>query len=425
MPSLDAHLPSWQALNDRHPCTALLVGNGASRAVWKPFGYFSLFEEAQRVRHKALGVSDQALFKSLGTELFEPVLSTLNTTVRANAALAINSTAPLNRYYSIKEALIHATRAVHLPWTRVPSDTLATINQALRSYRNVYTSNYDLLLPWAVNQAPEGFATLFDEQGFFDVRRTATEGIRIVHLHGGLHLLKLPDGTTRQRSAECAELLEGFAVNIPGKCRCSSTRAAAKKNCAPSAPRTTCRGVGPTVRGTRGPMPVRPAPDASDQHLLEAIRQARPTHLSIAIRPLSEASIINQKQHFMQRFADLPERPCTSSTPPATRWATRRWRSWGRQNTPDPDECSTCHGLLYTPRQVKRRATHPDATTSPGNAPSRHRTPSAARSWPAMRCCPRLPALDRQNHLVLVGVLRGDELEHLGLVAAGLEVKGA
>ncbi len=124
-------------------------------ALWKPFGYFSLFEEAQRVRHKALGVSDQALFKALGTELFEPVLSTLNTTVRANAALAINSTAPLNRYYSIKEALIHAIRAVHVPWARVPGDTLATINQALRDYRNVYTSNYDLVLPWALQHAPE------------------------------------------------------------------------------------------------------------------------------------------------------------------------------------------------------------------------------------------------------------------------------
>jgi hypothetical protein len=45
--------------------------------------------------------------------------------------------------------------------------------------------------------------------------------------------------------------------------------------------------------------------DSSDQHLLDAIRQARPKQLSIAIRPLSEASVINQKQHFVDRFADL------------------------------------------------------------------------------------------------------------------------
>ncbi len=52
------------------------------------------------------------------------------------------------------------------------------------------------------------FAALFDEEGFFDVRRTSSEGIRVLHLHGGLHLLKLPDGSTRQRSADSAELLE-------------------------------------------------------------------------------------------------------------------------------------------------------------------------------------------------------------------------
>lgn len=176
MPALDATLTPWPELAARHPCDALLLGNGASRAVWKPFGYFSLFEEAQRAgRKKGLAVSDQALFKSLGTELFEPVLSALNTTVRANAALAINSTAPLNRYYSIKEGLIHAVRTVHLPWSLMPATTLAALNQALRGYRSIYTSNYDLLLPWAVQHAPQGFANLFDEQGFFDVRRTRSK----------------------------------------------------------------------------------------------------------------------------------------------------------------------------------------------------------------------------------------------------------
>ena len=99
MPALDATLLPWPDLAAQHPCAALLVGNGASRALWKPFSYFSLYEQAQRAgRKKGRAISDQALFKSLGTELFEPVLSALNATVRTNAALAINSTAPLNRY---------------------------------------------------------------------------------------------------------------------------------------------------------------------------------------------------------------------------------------------------------------------------------------------------------------------------------------
>ncbi|WP_153788782.1 DUF4917 family protein [Pseudomonas sp. EMN2] len=307
MPALDAHLPAWADLNQRHPCTALLLGNGASRALWKPFGYFSLYEEAQRAgRKKGLAVSDQALFKSLGTELFEPLLSTLNHTVRANAALAINSTAPLNRYYSIKEALIHAVRTVHLPWALMPAATLASINQALRGFRSVYTSNYDLVLPWAVQHAPQGFATLFDEQGFFDVRRTRSEGTRVMHLHGGLHLLKLPDGSSRQRSAECAELLDGFAVNIPGEVPLfvneyrSEEKLRAIRN---SDYLSWC--LGQLANEHEGLCLFGQHLDSSDQHLLDAIRQAQPAHLLIAIRPLSEASVLNQKQHFIERFGDL------------------------------------------------------------------------------------------------------------------------
>lgn len=304
MPALDTQLATWPDLNQRHPCHALLLGNGASRALWKPFGYFSLFEEATRVRHRALGVSDQALFKALGTELFEPVLSTLNTTVRANAALAINSTAPLNRYYSIKEGLIHAVRAVHPPFALLPPASLATLNQALRQYRSVYTSNYDLLLPWAVEQAPEGFARLFDDEGFFDVRRTASEGTRILHLHGGLHLLKLPDGSTRQRAAQGAELLDGFAVNIPGEVPLfinedrSPHKLRAIRN---SDYLAWC--LAQLAHEHQGLCLFGQHLDTSDEHLLDAIRAARPRHLSIAIRPLSDASIINQKQHFFDRFA--------------------------------------------------------------------------------------------------------------------------
>ncbi|MBA1203453.1 DUF4917 family protein [Pseudomonas capeferrum] len=308
--TLDASLLTWTALNDRHPCDALVLGNGASRALWKPFGYFSLFEEAQRVRYKALGVSDQALFKSLGTELFEPVLSALNTTVRANAALAIGSTAPLNRYYSIKEALIHAMRAVHVPHALLPTATLNVINQELRRYRSVYTSNYDLICPWAVEHAPQGFADLFDEQGFFDIRRTRAEGTRILHLHGGLHLLKLADGTTRSRRAEGSELLDGFAVNNPGEVPLfiNESRSEDKLRAIRASDYLSwC--LGELARERQGLCLLGQHLDASDGHLLEAIKQARPAYLAVGIRPLGEASVISQKRRYVELFADTQDIP--------------------------------------------------------------------------------------------------------------------
>ncbi|AXO89540.1 DUF4917 family protein [Pseudomonas parafulva] len=305
MPSLDSQLAQWSDLDARHPCTALLLGNGASRVLWKPFGYFSLYEHAQKAGRKSgLAISDQALFKSLGTELFEPVLSMLNTTVRTNAALAINSTAPLNRYYSIKEALIHALRAVHPPHALLSSATMATINAALRQYRSVYTSNYDLILPWAMEQAPQGFARLFDDEGFFDVRRTASPGTRVLHLHGGLHLLKLPDGSTRQRSAIGAELLEGVAVNIPGEVPLFVNEDRSEHKLRAIRQSDYLSWSLAQLAGEQGGLCLFGQHlDSSDEHLLLAIRQARPKHLCIAIRPLNDASILNQKQYFTERLA--------------------------------------------------------------------------------------------------------------------------
>ncbi|HWD30545.1 MAG TPA: DUF4917 family protein [Pseudomonas sp.] len=305
---LDASLHLWPELIASHPCSGLLLGNGASRALWRPFTYFSLFEEAQRVRHKPLSLTDQALFKSFGTELFEPVLSALNTTVRVNAALAISSSAPLNRYYAIKEALIHAVRSVHIPWRLLPVSTLQLINNELRNYHSVYSSNYDLLCHWAASQNPEGFQALFDEEGGFDIRHTRNPGTRLLYLHGGLHLLKQQDGSTRQRSASDSQLLDGFAVNTPGDVPLfvnegsSDDKLKAIRSCDYL---NWCLGELASHQG--GLCLFGQHLDANDRHLLHAIKQARPAHVAIAIRPLSEASIISQKQHYRQRFADAPD----------------------------------------------------------------------------------------------------------------------
>ena len=308
--TLDASLTTWTALIERHPCDALLLGNGASRALWKPFGYFSLFEEAQRVRYKALGVSDQALFKSLGSELFEPVLSALNTTIRANAALAIGSTAPLNRYYSIKEALIHAMRAVHLPHALLPSATLDIISRELRRYRSVYTSNYDLICPWAIEHSPGGFAELFDNEGFFDIRRTRAEGTRVLHLHGGLHLLKLADGTTRSRRAKGSELLDGFAVNNPGEVPLFVNESSSEDKLRVI---RTCDYLswclGELASERQGLCLLGQHLDSSDAHVLEAMTQARPAHVAIGIRALSDASVISQKHRYVELFAEAGDIP--------------------------------------------------------------------------------------------------------------------
>lgn len=304
----DASLAAWPDLNARHPSTGLLLGNGASRAIWRPFSYFSLFEIAQRVRNKPLGVSDQALFKSLGSELFEPVLSALNTTVRINAALAISSSAPLNRYYAIKEALIHAVRSVHIPWKLLPTATLAALNAELRNYRNVFSSNYDLLCHWAVSHDPQGFLALFDEEGDFDVSRAQGQGTRLHYLHGGLHLLKTQGAGTRQRAASASQLLDGFAINTPGDVPLFVNEDSSEQKLRAIRSSDYLTWSYAALAGHReGLCLFGHHLDRADQHLLRAIQQAQPKHLAISILPVSEAAIISQKQHYARIFGDLAD----------------------------------------------------------------------------------------------------------------------
>ncbi|EIK98151.1 hypothetical protein PMM47T1_02759 [Pseudomonas sp. M47T1] len=299
--AFDASLGQWPHLHFH--CTGLLLGNGASRAMWRNFAYDSLFERAQKVRNKPLGQTDLALFKSMGTENFEQVLSALNVTIRVNAALAISASAPLNRYYAIKEALIHAMRSVHIPFRLVPTDALQGIASHLRQYATVYSSNYDLLLSWAIEQAAEGFDDLFDVDQGFDVRRTRSEATRVLHLHGGLHLIRQVDGTTRKRNALGSALLDGFAINQPGEVplfvnegRCADKQRAIRQ----SDYLSWCHGQ---LAGHQGPLCLfGHSLGEQDRYLLDAIEQADVQQLAISIFPLSDAWIISQKRYFTTLF---------------------------------------------------------------------------------------------------------------------------
>src|SRR5687768_9458896 len=61
-------LRPWAEIQDVFAHAALLLGNGASRAVWSPFHYESLYEMAcsDQVAHP-LAEETQALFGKLGT----------------------------------------------------------------------------------------------------------------------------------------------------------------------------------------------------------------------------------------------------------------------------------------------------------------------------------------------------------------------
>lgn len=305
---VDAQLEDWNALRTTASFSGLLVGNGASRAVWDDFGYDSLFENARTVEEKPLSQSELSVFDAMQTRSFEQVLSALKITSRVNKALAVSSAAPRNRYYAIKEALINTVHAVHIPWRLVVPATLATISQELSRYQTVFTTNYDLLNYWAIQQQPEAITDLFQgAEPCFELSSTATDKTRLLYLHGGLHLVRNQNGTARKLMSTEGTLLGSFAINNTIK---TLDDVPLFVNEGPSADKLK------TIRSSdylsfcyeqllghaEGLCVFGHALGEQDNHIAQALRQAKPKVLAISINPRSKAFIQHQKRHYAKVF---------------------------------------------------------------------------------------------------------------------------
>lgn len=317
----DAHLEDWSTLRASTVFSGILIGNGASRAVWEDFAYDSLFENARTVEEKPLSPSEMSVFDALQTRSFEQVLGALKTTSRVNKALAVSSAAPRNRYYAIKEALINTIHGVHIPWRLVQPATLTALHQELASYPTVFTSNYDLLNYWATLHAP-GIDDLFSgADGCFDLRHTRSAATRILYLHGGLHLVRNLDGTARKLASTDSTLLSSFAINNTIKTLddvplfVNEGKVEEKlKTIRSSDYLSFCY---EQLLGHQGALCVFGHDlGTQDSHLVDAIREAQVTTLAIGVSGRSEGFIQQQKRRYAGLFEGMTLRFFASRTHP-------------------------------------------------------------------------------------------------------------
>src|SRR5712692_9084831 len=220
--AIDARLTSWAELA-KGQWAGLLVGNGASRAVWDGFDYPSIYERARSafVEHP-LDDADQRIFATVGTHNFEATLAAVRLSSQVCAAVNIDNAELDNHYAAIRRALIEAVNAVHVRWSTIPKATRVAIRRALLPHRIVFSTNYDLLLYWAVMAEPEDdFVDYFwGENCVFDLADTEVwnKRTRVLFLHGALHIYRLPDGRTVKRVAGDAgsNLLAAFSEPYEG-----------------------------------------------------------------------------------------------------------------------------------------------------------------------------------------------------------------
>ena len=308
----DAQLEDWNALSASTPCSGLLLGNGASMAVWHDFYYESLFEKTKSIAEKPLSQTELSVFEALNTRNFEQVLSALKTASKVNKALAINSASPRKRYYAIKEALINSMQDVHIPWRLMQPDTLTCWSEELARYATVYCSNYDLLAPWAMMQAPKNFNDLFDTAAAtFELSGALnkSKATRALYLHGALHLVKNQEGKARKLTGTQPTLLSNFAINhsisalddVPLFISESSSDDK-RKSIRQCDYLSFCLEQLMTHKDAL--CLFGHSLGEQDQHLIDALRQAPLKTLCISIYPRSEAFIRFQKNHYAALFAD-------------------------------------------------------------------------------------------------------------------------
>ena len=215
--TINSDLRDWEEIKGIYANSSILLGNGFSQNIWKSFNYTSLFHLASQYTtagQRYLDDYDIALFGKLSTENFEDVLNALTTSKSVLQALGQDTSVLGKREVSIRKALIYSVRGAHIIPACVPDSTLDHIWGELSQYLSVFTTNYDLLIYWSIMRSVDmSQKSIFLDylwHGEFDIRNTAiwNAGTKVHFLHGGLHLCRYPDGSTKKRKSTNLTILE-------------------------------------------------------------------------------------------------------------------------------------------------------------------------------------------------------------------------
>lgn len=306
---LDDSLPAFSEIDQQW--SAILIGNGASRAISTTFDYKSLYDMAcsGSVAHPIID-PEKAVFDALTTRNFEQVLAALSNAVMINGVYNLDSRNILSSYERIRIALVEAVHAVHTPFAEIPPDILHSIRKALLDYTFIYSTNYDLLLYWAIMQDPRHFKDYFFSGGLFDTGNVEVwdKSTRFLFLHGALHLYRIRGGGTYKRSAGAfGNLLDDFGSPIPeldGATPLFITEGSSSDKLRSIYTSDYLGFAYGQFMHNPGPLVIfgQSLEPQFDQHLISAIRGSGNRTLGIGIHAASTESVANRKAEWFTKF---------------------------------------------------------------------------------------------------------------------------
>jgi len=207
--SIDENLVEWDDLSSKD-WKNLLIGNGFSINIWEKFGYGTLYELAKSDDvDTPLSDKEVALFDHLGSSNFEDVLRILYHAKIVDEQLGSPQEEEISGLYvNTKNALASAVSYAHIPPNSISA---LEINNQLRPYKNVFSTNYDLIPYWSIMESDTWrFKDYFWGEGScFDVSDTDVnaDSTKIHYLHGAIHLVELTNGKTKKLTANCLNRL--------------------------------------------------------------------------------------------------------------------------------------------------------------------------------------------------------------------------
>lgn len=302
---LDDTLKDWADLRNQAEWSSLLVGNGFSQNLWQRFGYTSLFEEASQGEGAQLTETDISLFDRLETRNFEVVLSALVTSKIVSAALEQQQDLFSEHVESIRNALIRAVHAVHVPWMSVPDAHLDRISAELSAYQSIYSTNYDLTLYWSSMRETNAFRDYFWSENF-DVTDTEIWGkkTKVHFLHGGLHLYRRPNGQTLKRAAAAGQnLLDLFGTPYHDAMPLFISEGTAQEKLASIYRSDYLSFVFARLAQDAGPLVVfGHSLGESDKHIVDAVRVHKGRTIAVSLQATGD--IREKKAGLIQRLPD-------------------------------------------------------------------------------------------------------------------------
>ena len=294
---VDAQLPPWLDIEDKKG-DSLLLGNGFSVNIWPKFGYKSLYDLARSGDiDSPLDANSIALFEKLATSNFEDVLKILFHASLVDDQLGSPSKEKINALYtSTKNGLASAVNFAHVP---SGFQSLTRINQALRSFQNIFTTNYDLIPYWAImHEETWRFRDYFwGQDTTFDPTNTQVGNDKSVvcYLHGAIHLVELPDGRTKKLTANAlATLSDLFDLEHPEHFPLFISEGSFKDKLARIKRNDYLRFAFERLQSVDGSLVVmgHSLHKDYDQHLINALRDGKLSSIAIGIWPNQAAEDI-------------------------------------------------------------------------------------------------------------------------------------